>query len=35
MGQKVESGHQHHSIDGQQPMVLEHLPDLVKEDACF
>jgi len=33
--QKVEPGHQQHGIDGQQPMVLEHLPDLMEEDACL
>ena len=33
MGQKVESGHQQDGVDGQEPMVLEHLFDLVEEDA--
>jgi len=35
MGQKVESGHQQHSVDGQQPMLLKHLPDFMEEDACL
>ena len=33
MGQEVEPGHQQHSVDGQEPMILEHLPDLMEEDA--
>jgi hypothetical protein len=33
MRQKAESGHQHHKIYAPQPMVFEHLPDLVEEDA--
>lgn len=33
MGQKAESGHQHYNIDAPQPMVLEHLLNLVEEDA--
>ena len=34
VGQKTESGHQQHDIDTPQPMVLEHLPNLMEEDAC-
>lgn len=33
MGQEVESGHQQNSVDRQHPMVLEHLLDLMEEDA--
>ena len=33
MGEEVESGHQQDGVDGQQPVVLEHLLDFVEEDA--
>jgi len=33
VGEEVEPGHQQHSVDTQQPMVLEHLADFVEEDA--
>ena len=33
MGEKIESGHQQNCIDGQHPMMLEHLFDFVEEDA--
>jgi hypothetical protein len=33
VGEEVESGHQQDGVDGQHPMVLEHLFDFVEEDA--
>ena len=33
MGEEVESGHEQDGVDGQHPMVLEHLLDFVEEDG--
>ena len=35
MGEEVETGHQQDGVDGQEPMLLEHLLDLVQEDSGF
>ena len=35
MGQEVESGHQQHGVDAEQPVVLEHTANLVEENACL
>ena len=32
MGEEVETGHQQDGINGQEPVLLEHLFDLVQED---
>ena len=32
-GQEVESGHRQNGVDTQQPVFLEHLSDLLEEDA--
>lgn len=35
MGEEVETGHQQDGVNGQEPMLLEHLLDLVQEDFGF
>ena len=35
MRQEAKSRRQHHNVDAPQPTILEHLPDLVEEDARF
>ena len=35
MGQKAEPRHPQCKVDAPQPMVLEHLPNLMEEDTCL
>ena len=35
MGEEVETGHQQDGVNGQDPVLLEHLLDLVQEDFCL
>ena len=35
MGEEVETGHQQYGVDGQHPVVLEHLFDFMEEDASL